>query len=142
MKKFAFAAIALLGACLLVTVSHSDAKTGGGGSGFKSGFKGKFSAGRPFFRPNHSRAFAHNRFLHRRHNHGLVLLGAGGVISLPLAYGQPADQADVTGSISVPQRVAQPIIRSAQESQQACSAEYVTVPSGSGGENTVTVIRC
>lgn len=142
MKKFAFAAIALLGACLLVSVSPSTAKTGGGGGGFKSGFKGKFFAGRPFFRHNHQRVFAHNRFLHRHRNHGLVLLGGAGVIGLPLAYGQAVDQADVTGSIPAPQQVAQPAIRSVLESQQACSAEHVTVESGSGGETTVTVIRC
>jgi hypothetical protein len=143
MKKFAFAAIALFGVCLLVPFSPSVAKSGGGGGGFKGGFafKGGFK-GKHAWQPSFKHwQFAHNRHHHRRNNlnYGWGYGGAA-IVAAPYLYGQPTN--DVTGSIPEPQRVAQPVIRSVAESQQACSAEHVLVRSESGGETTVTVIRC
>lgn len=145
MKKFAFAAIALLGICLLIPGSPSAAKSGGGGGGFKSGsFKGAFRG--KGWQPSFRRwQFANNRRHHHHHHNRNTLYGWGygdANLSAPLGYIDPTNADDVTGSIPVPQRVAQPVIRSALESQHACSSEHVTVASSSGGETTVTVIRC
>ena len=132
MKKFAFAAIALLGTFLVISVSPSVAKPGG----FKGGFKGKFFADKHFVKGHHYR-FAHHRFRHRNVIYGWGYGGAA--IAAPIVYGQPYDPV-TTGSVPAP--VAEPVWRTVAESQQSCSIQHVTVPSERGGETTVNVIRC
>jgi len=145
MKKFAFAAIALMGVCLLVPVSPSAAKPGGGGGGFKGGFafKGGFK-GKHAWQPSFRRwQFAHNGHRHHRRNNNNLIYGWGygsTLATAPYLYAQPVNNGDVTGSIA--QSIPQPVMRSASDSQQACSSEHVIVPSGSGGDRTVTIIRC
>ena len=139
MKKFAYAALAIVSAFALSSADQSVAKSGG----FSGGFKGKIAVGKPHFRGRHAHAFHHRRH-HRRHDQGFISFGDTSVIAAPEIYqvSETLASNDVTDSIVPPPPYAKSVWRSVTQNQHACSAEHVTVPSSHDGETTITVIRC
>jgi hypothetical protein len=144
-KLFAYAAIALFGAGALILATHSDAKPGG----FGGGFKGKaWAFAKPHIAPHHPAAPPHH-FAHAhdfdRHRHRFArgfdfpYIDFDAPYAAPLIVEVPQETDDVTGSTG-PRRVS--VWHGYGPHNAACSTENVTVPSSQGGETTVHVIRC
>ena len=143
-KLFAYAAIAL-GAGALIFTTHSNAKPGFGGSGFKA---------KPwaFSHHHHGAHLHHLAHMHRfgHHHHFADNLGVGfpGFFDWGYGYGYGApyvepvvievQAGDVTGSTPT-RRLS---LRGNAPRSPGCSTEDVTVPASRGGETTIHVIRC
>ena len=130
-KLFAFAAIVFAGA--LMAATHSDAKLGASGGGFKAK-PGGFS--KSHFARHHHRAHRHHHHFARRFGFPLgVVLGTS--YAAPLVV-QAQEDDEFTGGTGEPRLT----WRGNYPGGSACSAEYVTVPASRGGETTIRIVRC
>jgi hypothetical protein len=162
-KKFAFAAMIAGGLTAALFATPLDAKSGGGGGGGFSGHRGGgFRAvvrpnigplarrGHPIPRNIGPLAGRHLAQHHRHHHHRGN--GGYGYGYSDYAYGDYAPYAaapvvsqDVSDLYAPPPPqplIAHPVIRTLANSKDVCSSEYAHVPASSGGETTVTILRC
>jgi hypothetical protein len=137
--RLAIAIVAVFATGLILTPVEASARNGGFAGSHAIGFHGGFPARavRPAFRPALGRTHGVTHFRHRRFSGAGASWGAWGYAPYDLGYGYYEPPAVVSeGQPSEEPSPAPPPPR------RGCSTQIYKVPSESGGEVPVKVVRC
>jgi hypothetical protein len=142
--RLAIAIIAVFATGLILTPVETSARNGGGFAGSHAiGFRGGFPARavrpafRPAFRPALGRAHGVTHFRHRRFSGAGASWGAWGYAPYDLGYGYY----EPPGVVSEEQPSEGPS-PAPPPPRRGCTTQIYKVPSESGGEVPVKVVRC